>query len=154
MTTEERIRKQKELIEQIGIFFDKEGLQPIAGRILGLLMVMDKEQFSFDEIIEELQISKSSASNALKNLELRGNVEYVTIPGDRKRYFRIRRQNTLHLIEEFEENIKKAKDLFSYIIELKANKESQNSLYFGELNNVIDFTLELIEDAKRKFSKG
>ena len=153
MTTEERIKKQKELVEQIGIYFDKEGFQPIAGRILGLLMVMDKEEFTFDEIIEELKISKSSASNALKNLEIRGNVEYVTIPGDRKRYFRIKRQNTLRIIEEFEENIQKAKDLFSYIIELKADKNSQNSVFFGELNKVIEYTLELIGVAKNRFSK-
>ena len=42
MNTQERIDKQKDLIEEIGMYFDKEGLQPIAGRILGLLIVMDK----------------------------------------------------------------------------------------------------------------
>ena len=70
MNSEERLKKQKELVEEIGRHFDKEGLQPIAGRIVGLLMVMDKEQFTFEEITEELQISKSSASTALKNLEI------------------------------------------------------------------------------------
>ena len=99
MNTEERIRKQKELVEEIGRHFDREGFQPITGRILALLMVMDKEQFTFDEIIEELQISKSSASNALKNLEIRGNIEYTTLPGDRKRYFHIKRQNSFQIIK-------------------------------------------------------
>ena len=102
MKTEERIQKQKLLIESMGRHFDKEGFQPIAGRILALLMVMDKEQYTFEEIVEELNISKSSASNALKNLEIRQVIEYVTLPGDRKRYFRIKRQNCFSAIEVFE----------------------------------------------------
>ena len=94
MNSEERIRKQKELVEKIGRYFEKEGFQPIAGRIYGLLMVMDKEQFTFDEITEELQISKSSASIALRNLEIRDDIEYVTLTGDRKRYFQLQRTRT------------------------------------------------------------
>ncbi len=68
MTSEERLQKQKELIESLGRYYDKQGFQPIAGRLLGMLIVMDKEMFTFDEIVEELKISKSSASNAIKTL--------------------------------------------------------------------------------------
>jgi DNA-binding transcriptional regulator GbsR (MarR family) len=151
MTTEERINKQKELVEQIGIFFDKEGLQPIAGRILGLLMVMDKEQFTFDEIIEELQISKSSASNALKILEIRGNIEYITLPGERKRYFQIKRHNKSRLIEELLEKMNMTKLLFSEIIELKSDKTSKNSVFYKELIKMIDITMEFMNNAKQTF---
>ena len=69
MTPEERVKQQKELIETIGLLYDKKGFQPIAGRIIALLTVMDKELFTFDEIVQELQISKSSASNTLRILE-------------------------------------------------------------------------------------
>jgi len=34
-------------------------------------MVMDKEEYTFEEIVEEMQMSKSSVSTALKTLELR-----------------------------------------------------------------------------------
>jgi len=100
MTKGERLKKQKELIEEIGIYFDKEGFQPIAGRILALLMVMDKERFTFDEIVEELQISKSAASITLRNLEIRGNIEYITLPGERKRYFQLNRKNIFTIIDK------------------------------------------------------
>ena len=79
MNTEERIKKQKQLIETMGQHYEKEGMQPVAGRTLALLMVMDKEEFTFDEIIEELQISKSSASVALKFLQLKNIIERLVV---------------------------------------------------------------------------
>src|SRR6056297_152989 len=100
MKTEERIQKQREVVETMGRFYEEEGLQPAAGRILALLMVMDKERFTFEEIIEELQISKSTASVALQILQTRGDVDYVTLPGDRKRYFELKKKDVLSLIDD------------------------------------------------------
>lgn len=153
MKTEERIKKQKELVEEIGRYFDREGFQPIAGRILALLMVMDKEQFTFDEIIEELQISKSSASNALKNLEIRGNIEYKTLPGDRKRYFHIKRQNALSIVQDFEMKMLTLKEVIVRIIELKADKTSENTKLYREVIAMMEYTLDMINKTKQKFSK-
>ncbi len=142
MNTEERITKQKELVEEIGRYFDKEGFQPIAGRIIGLLMVMDKEQFTFDEITEELSISKSSASNALRNLEIRGDIEYVTIPGDRKRYFQLKRQDVFSMIDDFNTKMMMIKELMLRIIDLKADKNSANAKFFNEFNKMIDYVMQ------------
>lgn len=153
MTTEERIKKQKELVEEMGRYFDKEGFQPIAGRILGLLMVMDKELFTFDEIVQELNISKSSASNALKNLEIRNSIEYITLPGDRKRYFRIKKHDTQSMFDDMESKMKDLKNLLAYIIELKADKNSDNSKLFKEVISMIEIALENFFHIKQKFLK-
>jgi DNA-binding transcriptional regulator GbsR (MarR family) len=154
MNTEERIKKQRELIEKIGLYFDKEGFQPIAGRILGLLMVMDKEQFTFDEIVEELQISKSSASNALKNLEIREDIEYITQPGDRKRYFQVRKQDKFTLIKGFEKKMSQSMDMFDCILSLKADKNSSNAVFLKEMKDTMEFVLtqlnKLIEESENK----
>lgn len=154
MNTEERIKKQRELIEKIGLYFDKEGFQPIAGRILGLLMVMDKEQFTFDEIVEELQISKSSASNALKNLEIREDIEYITQPGDRKRYFQVRKQDKFTLIKGFEKKMRQSMDMFDCILSLKADKNSSNAVFLKEIKDTMEFVLtqlnKLIEESENK----
>ena len=53
-----------------------------------LLLVSARTELTFDEIREELNISKSAASNALNLLLSTEQVEYITLPGDRKRYFR------------------------------------------------------------------
>lgn len=146
MITEERIKKQRELVEKIGMHFDKEGYQPIAGRVLGLLMVMDKERYTFDEIVEELQISKSSASTALKNLELRKSIEYITFPGDRKRYFQLRKQDRFTLIQDFEEKMKHMVEMFEYIISLKADKESSNAVFMTDMVALTQYLLEQLHN--------
>ncbi len=145
MKTEERIQKQRELVEQLGRHYEQEGLQPIAARILGLLMVMDKEQYTFDEIVEDLQISKSSASNALRLLEIRDLIEYVTHPGDRKRYFKIKTHDAFRSIDEFEKKLRDNKLLLSKLVDLKADNNSENARFFRSLLDLLDFALDNFE---------
>ncbi len=115
---------------------------------------MDKEQFTFDEITEELQISKSSASNALKNLEIRDDIEYITLPGDRKRYFQLKKKNIDNIFEDFETKMTKMKELFYYIIELKADKNSNNAKYLDELIKIVELLLDQMNLAKNKFKSS
>ncbi len=74
-------------IEETGIIFEKLGLTRMAGRILGYLMVSDKEMVSFDELTQVLQASKSSISTNLKTLVQVTFVKPITLPGDRKTYY-------------------------------------------------------------------
>ncbi|MCF8219034.1 MAG: MarR family transcriptional regulator [Bacteroidales bacterium] len=153
MNTEERIKKQKQLIETMGQHYEKEGMQPVAGRTLALLMVMDKEEFTFDEIVEELQISKSSASVALKLLQVKNIVEYKTHPGDRKRYFRIKRQEPFLLIDDFKQKLTRDKQILEEIIELKADPNSENSQFMKNLISIMEFFLDHFEKLKEEFLK-
>lgn len=141
------------MIEKIGCYFDQEGFQPIAGRIIGLLMVMDKEQFTFDEICEELYISKSSASNVLRNLEIRGAIEYTTIPGDRKKYYRIKAQNSFDLLGEFERKAKRTIDALNSIVGLKADPNSTNAVFFKEVITTMGYYLENLSKLKEQYNK-
>lgn len=79
----------KEQVEKIGIVCDKDGFPPLAGRLLGYLMLAEPPHKTFDEIVEFLDASKSAVSNTLKFLESQKMIEYITFPGDRKRYFRM-----------------------------------------------------------------
>lgn len=152
MKTEERIAEQRLLIEEVGMYFDKEGHQPIAGRILGLLMVMDKELYTFEEITEELQISKSSASIILRNLEIRGNIEYITLPGDRKKYYRAKIHDTFSLLDEFSGKMTQYKDMCARIHGLKGDKSSRNAVFLSEMSKMIDFFTAQIQLLKEQYS--
>jgi DNA-binding transcriptional regulator GbsR (MarR family) len=79
---------QKRLIEKTGVFLESEGVPPAEGRILGLLLVGDDLEYSFEDICSLLNLSKSAVSNGLNSLMRQSRVEYITRPGDRKRYFR------------------------------------------------------------------
>ncbi len=153
MTSKERIKKQKELVERGGWFYCQKGLQTSAARIIALLMVMDKELFTFDEIIEELKISKSAASHSLKLLLLINAIEYITIPGDRKRYFRIKTQDKFVLINEHEEKLKYTMEYIKSILELKADKNSNNSIYLANLIDMLQFFLDKFKELKEEYVK-
>ncbi len=152
MTTEERIQRQKELVETAGRYYDKKGLQPIAGRIIGLLTIMDKERFTFDEIVEELNVSKSSVSNALRILEMANSIEYITLPGDRKRYFQLKKTDKFAMIDEYKSALSEVKTNMQAIVELKANPQSENSVFLRNLIDMLDFFLSKFEELKQEYS--
>ncbi len=81
---------QKQLIERLGVHYERAGLQPAPSRVIALLLVSDKTELTFDQICETLKISKSAASNAINLLLSAGTIDYITLSGDRKRYFRSR----------------------------------------------------------------
>jgi predicted transcriptional regulator len=81
---------QKQLIERLGVMFERGGLAPAPARVNALLLVSPEVELPFDDITAMLQLSKSATSNAINQLTTMGKIEYVTRPGERKRYFRSR----------------------------------------------------------------
>jgi DNA-binding transcriptional regulator GbsR (MarR family) len=153
MKESERLQKQKELIERIGRNNERDGFQPVTARILGLLMVMDKEEYTFDEIVDEMQISKSSASNALKNLELRGAIEYITYPGDRKRYFRFISGDINEMIVEIEKRMQQKLDITKQVLELKKNPNSRNAKFLKNVLEGMNFFVEHLDKLKEQYKE-
>lgn len=153
MNEAEKLNKQKELIERIGRRNEKEGFPPVAGRILGMLMVMDKEEYTFDEIVKEMQISKSSASTALKNLELRGVLEYVTYPGDRKRYFRFVSTDIDQMVNEVEQKMKQSLEILHEIMELKKDQKSRNAVLLRDISIGTEFFIKQLDSFRKEIKK-
>lgn len=75
-------------IESMGRQFEEDGVPRIAGRLFGFLMLQD-EPCSLDDVAEQLQVSKGSASSNARLLEQLGIAERVTRAGDRRDYYQI-----------------------------------------------------------------
>lgn len=151
MTPEERITRQKALIEQMGRIFEKQGFGLITGRIMGLLMVMDKEEYTFDEIVEELKISKSTASHALRILEARDLIEYKTQAGARKRFFQLRRFDSSALIDDYHNKLKESCNYMKAVLDLKADPESPNALFLRDIVQMTNFFLDKFDELKAEY---
>lgn len=128
--------KQRELIEQIGIYHENNGFQPAVARVVGLLLVSDKPELTFEEISEALNISKSATSNALNMLLNTGHIEYTTFSGDRKRYFRIKSSNWRELFVKKMEDLSHLNSLFKQVLEVR---KRENPIYDAKLNDFISF---------------
>lgn len=85
------IKKEKEeLIEMFGRHFESlYNLPPLASRILGIL-ILDccKYGMTFEALVERLGASKSSVSTNLNLLLKLEKIQYYTLSGDRKKYFK------------------------------------------------------------------
>ena len=84
------IQKEKEeLIEMFGVHFETiYNIPPLAARILGTLIIDCKEGITFEGLVERMGASKSSVSTNVNLLLKMGKIQYYTLPGDRKKYFK------------------------------------------------------------------
>ncbi len=79
-----------EFVEQLGGFFESNGLTRLAGRLLGWLLVCDPERQSSEELATALNASSGGISTNARMLIQFGYIERLGVAGDRRTYFRLR----------------------------------------------------------------
>lgn len=77
-----------EFIAFMGQALEFQGLSPISGRMLGLL-IFEGGPISFSDLATELGVSRGSISANAHTLLTRGAIVKVKNPGDRQDYFRV-----------------------------------------------------------------
>lgn len=75
-------------VESMGSYFESEGVPPIGGRILGLLLIAHKP-LRAEEIASTLRVSRASISTNIRMLTSSSLVEKVSFLHDRNTYFSI-----------------------------------------------------------------
>ena len=149
--------KQRELIERYGVFMDRSssGFSPVESRIIGLLIISDIIELTFEEIQNILSISKGATSNAINRLLKLEKIEYITKPGERKRYFRIALDRMEERTKEQLTSIYKIGELYTEILEQRTDATPQLNDKLAKLVSLIKF-LEvelpiLLERWKKEF---
>ncbi len=89
----------------------------------------------------------------LKNLELRGVLEYVTYPGDRKRYFRFVSANISDMIDEVEKNAAEIR-YNEPNHRIKKNPNSRNTKFIKNIMEGIQFFVERIDKLKEEYESN
>ncbi len=73
-------------VENMGMYFENQGIPRIGGRMLGLLMIAH-EPLSAEDIARILKVSRGSLSTNFRALLASGMVEKVAVYGHRTTYF-------------------------------------------------------------------
>lgn len=89
MPFSEQAERERELVNQMALVFETGGLPPIAGRIIGRLLLCDPPHQSSGELADYLLASRGAISTMTRTLVGAGLVELVRFPGDRASYFRL-----------------------------------------------------------------
>ncbi|RZK39722.1 MAG: MarR family transcriptional regulator [Pedobacter sp.] len=129
-------KEQVELIEELAIVNERLGVQPAMAKILGLLVLSDETELTFDQIKDTLELSKSAVSQALNQLVTAKKLSYKTKIGDRKRYFHVRVTDwDEHILEQFQ-GVSSLINVYKKILPAR----SQETVEFNEnLKKMTDF---------------
>ena len=133
--------KKLELIEELGMHFEKTGTMPAASRIFALLIIADQNELTFEEIYETLNMSKSAASNGINLLISTGRVEYITRPGERKRYFRCKAKSLKEGVQRSLDNIVVFNSLLKQVMVQRAQETNELNKGLEEVVGYLDFMI-------------
>lgn len=78
-----------EWVERVAMYLARDGVSPIAGRVLGWLMVCDPPEQSAGQISEAIGASRASLTSNLRLLTSMGFLTWRTRPGERTVYYRM-----------------------------------------------------------------
>jgi DNA-binding transcriptional regulator GbsR (MarR family) len=81
--------KELRWIERVGSYFARDGIPPIAGRVLGWLMICEPAEQSPAEIAAAIGCSRASLTSSLRVLTAAGFVSRHGRPGERTGYYRV-----------------------------------------------------------------
>ncbi|QXP73809.1 MarR family transcriptional regulator [Tenacibaculum sp. HL-MS23] len=146
--------KQKELIESFGVVQEGMGLSPASARVDALLIVADTHELTFDEVRENLELSKSATSNAINNLLMLKRIGYKTKPGDRKRYFHTKLGQWKN---SFKDSINALTSYNDVVLQILSNRTSKTPEFNSQLKDFTQFieyyqkeSIKLIENWKNE----
>lgn len=142
MNTNKQHKEALELVESMGLFFEKSGYLPSAGRVYALLMIWEKSELHFDEIQSILQLSKGATSKAINALLGMKRIEEFTRTGIRKKFFRVKVKPGQASTERFIEYLKAMQQM---LIRIETHKETYDidTMRFTEEINFFDKLIEM-----------
>lgn len=123
-------KKQVNQFERLSIFGELRGLPPTSAKIIALLTISPEIELTFDQIMNTLNISKSTTSTSLTQLQNLKQVEYCTKIGERKRFFRITTRDLDFYFVEYVQRLTDTADLYKEILATRPEETVQfnNSL--------------------------
>ena len=114
------MRKKEKLIEKMGVHLEhREQLAPLAARILANLVLKGKKGETFENLVRDLNASKSTIFTHLTTLQASNRITYYTKTGDRKKYFILSPNALIHSMNEMIKNWNEERDIHLEIVNYK-----------------------------------
>ncbi len=126
-------------MEDFGLFYEQYGLPRTAGRILGWLMVCDPPHQTMNELVEVLQVSKSSVSTASRLLIQGGIVDRVSLPGQRRDYYRVNNDAWIKSWDVRAQSLVVTRELVERGLHLLADQPAEQRVRLEEMYDFFSF---------------
>ena len=136
---DERQAEKQHFVEEVGIVFEQTGLPRMAGRILGWLMISDPLHQTTGELTEVLMASKGSISTMTRLLIRIGLIERMSLPGQRRDYFRIKPGASHQMLKDSLDQTTAFRQLMERGLELTEGKARVGRQWLGEMRDMYVF---------------
>lgn len=145
-------RYEWNFIENFGLLVERKGGTRSLGRVFGYLLLADRPK-TLDEIAEDLLFSKATASLTVRQGVMGGFFEKVSIPGERKIFFRVSVKSWIDMTVEQVNWIREWDRLIKAVLK---NIDSDNQMARDNLNDFkeyLDFIQWYFADIPSKFER-
>ena len=142
-----------QFIEVSGDMMSEHGMPQMAGRVIGALLVCVPPQLTLDELAEDLQASKGSISMATQLLLRMGFIERISLPGKRKRYYRVRGNFWEELMAVQTEHLLEHTKLFTQGREILRDEPVEMKRRLVEFNAYMDFIIEELPGLNERWAQ-
>jgi DNA-binding transcriptional regulator GbsR (MarR family) len=137
---------EQHFAEEVGLFFEQVGLSRTDGRILGWLLVADPPDQTMMDIVEALQVSKSSVSTSTRALIQFGMVERVSKPGERRDYYRLRPNLWIYLMQLRLDQSRSFRNLAERGLDLLQDAPPERRQHLEEMRELYTFFESVLEE--------
>lgn len=138
----------EKVLDKFGLYFDGVGLSKTYGRMFGFFVTASKP-ISMGQLVEKLQISKSTASVELRRLLTLGVIEKVLLPEERADFYQLKNDIWNQNLHQKVQDVKKLRS----IIEEIPPKEMEGLVQLKEMANYCAFLEMELGTLIKKYAK-
>lgn len=130
-----------DFIEKFCVVVEQDGFPRIAGRIMAFLLV-NEGPFTLDELADQLQISKTSASTNARLLEQYNLIQREVKSGDRRDFYRLAEDHWERMFDVVKNRMQKFHDVLEKTIEALPAREKYGRARLQEAQDFHAFMLD------------
>ncbi|ANH84038.1 transcriptional regulator [Niabella ginsenosidivorans] len=140
--------------DMVSFYADLYGLPPLNAKIYAyMLFDIRHEGFTFDELLNRFNVSKSSLSNSLQMLAKYKFIEYITPIDSRKRYYRINPKFMEIRFGNVLDKLLSEKELMQRMMQCNKQQKQPNDVVIKAIDqyvSILDTHIKTFEDTLKK----
>lgn len=140
-------------IENMGLATEAEGLTRTAGRLMAYLLLAPGP-VTFDDIVNDLRVSRGGASASTRFLESRGVLERVPLPGSRRVGYRVTADPFAHLVTARLARRRKTREVVNRALAAGAGLEPQAQARLRDMKRFYDLLIDRLDSVAEEWRAG
>jgi DNA-binding transcriptional regulator GbsR (MarR family) len=139
------------ILEAYAMAYQTDRYPPLSGKIMGLFTITGKKYLTFEELMDELQISKGALSKNLKLLIASKKINFTyDKKNTRKRLFYLDVEGSKQHLQMIVDNFRFQRQLTIHAKKIRGEGDKEVDQF---INDSINFSNDILKELKRLIAK-